>query len=242
MLQNTTGIVLRTLKYSDSSDIVDIYTESNGRASFIVTASRSRKSAVKRVLFQPLSVIDIEFDFRPAVNLYRIKEVKSAFPFNTIPYDPYKSAIALFLSEFLYRTLQEEAENTPLFEYLTYSIAWLDECRADFANFHLVFLMRTSRFLGLYPNIDDYSNEDYFDMVNASFTPHRPEMHSHYLAGEEALRLTRLMRMNYETMSLFPMNRVDRNRCLEIMCEYYQLHIPGFKDLKSLSVLQELFD
>ena len=64
----------------------------------------------------------------------------------------------MFLAEFLYRALKEEAPNEPLFAYLQHSIRWLDECEGrSFANFHLVFLMRLSRFLGLYPNVDDTS-------------------------------------------------------------------------------------
>ena len=228
MLQKTQGIVLHSLKYKDTSIIVDIYTEVSGRASFLVPVSRSRKAAVKSVLFQPLSLVELEADFRPNTSIYKVKEAKSFYPFTSIPYDPYKSAIALFLSEFLYRALREEAENRPLFAYLQHSIVWLDECGSGFANFH--------------PNLEDYHGGDYFDLQNACFTPLRPQLHSDYIAPEEAARLTRLMRMNYETMHLFAMSRMERARCLTIMNEYYRLHLPDFPVLKSLEVLKELFD
>jgi DNA repair protein RecO (recombination protein O) len=241
MLQKTHGIVLHSLKYNDTSNIVDIYTELYGRVSFLVPVSRSRKAAVKAVLFQPLSVMELEADFRASSNLYRIKEAK-AYPFKSIPYHPYKSAIALFLAEYLYRAVKEDGENRPLFAYLKHSIEWLDECEADFANYHLVFLMHLTRFLGLYPNLDDYHQGDYFDLLNAGFTSLRPYKHAFYVNPEESSRLTRLMRMNYDTMHLFAMNRADRARCLTIIGDYYRLHIPGFHDLKSLAVLQELFD
>ena len=90
-----------------------------------------------------------------------------------------------------------------LFAYLQHSIIWLDECGGGFANFHLVFLMRLSRFLGLYPNLEDYHTGDYFDLLNACFTSIRPQLHSSYINPEEAARLRQLMRMNYETMHLF---------------------------------------
>ena len=139
MLQKTKGIVLHTLKYNDTSIIVDMYTELSGRTSFLVPVPRSRKAAVKSVLFQPLSFIEFEADYRPNTTLYRVKEAKSFYPFTSIPYDPYKSSMALFLAEFLYRAIREEAENRPLFAYLQHSVIWLDECREGFANFHLVF-------------------------------------------------------------------------------------------------------
>lgn len=241
MLQKTAGIVLHTLKYNDTSNIVDIYTELYGRVSFLVAASRSKKSAVKSVLFQPLTFIEFEADFRSTSALCRIKEVKAA-PYRSIPYDPYKSAIALFLAEFLYKVLKEEGENRALFAYLNHSIAWLDECEKEFANFHLVFLMRLSRFLGLYPNLEDYYEGDYFDMLNACFTSLKPYKHSFYVESQEASRLVSLMRMNYETMHLFKMNRQERMQCLTVINDYYRLHIPGLQSLNSLAVLQELFD
>lgn len=242
MLQKTLGIVLHTVKYNDSSNIVEIYTELLGRASFWVSVPRSRKAAVKSVLFQPLSIIELEADIRPTSSLYKIREAKAYCPFSSIPYDPYKSAIALFLAEFLSRAIREEAENRPLFAYLLHSITWLDESREGFANFHLVFLMRFSRFLGLYPNLDDYHEGDCFDLLNAVFISAPPQSHTFFIGPQEADRLTTLMRMNYETMHLFGMSRSERGRCLIILNEYYRLHLPDFQPLKSLSVLQELFD
>ena len=106
----------------------------------------------------------------------------------------------------------------------------------------IVFLMRLSRFLGLYPNLEDYHTGDYFDLLNACFTSIRPQLHSSYINPEEAVRLRQLMRMNYETMHLFGMSRAERTRCLTIMNDYYRLHLPDFPALKSLEVLKELFD
>ena len=74
MLQKTQGIVLHTLKYKDTSLIADIYTEVAGRASFMVSIPRSRKAAVKPVLFQPLALVELEADFRPNATIYKVKE------------------------------------------------------------------------------------------------------------------------------------------------------------------------
>lgn len=148
----------------------------------------------------------------------------------------------MFLAEFLFRALKEEDPNVPLFAYLQHSILWLDECgERSFANFHLVFLMRLSRFLGLYPNVDDYLPGCYFDMLNACFTPLLPAGGT-FLKPEEASRIRLLLRMNYDTMHLFQMNRMERNRCLMVINDYYRLHLPDFPILKSLDVLKELFD
>lgn len=242
MLQKTTAIVLHTLKYNDTSNIIDMYTKEMGRASFLVNVPRSRKSAMRSAFFQPMAVVEIEADIRSNVSLHRIREVKTVFPLQSLPYNPYKSSIAMFLAEFLYRSLKEEAPNEPLFAYLQHSILWLDSCGdRPFANFHLVFLMRLSRFLGLYPNVDDYVEGCYFDLLNACFTVSLPEK-GMFLKPDEASRIRTLLRMNYDTMHLFAMSRGERNRCLAIINDYYRLHLPDFPILKSLDVLRELFD
>jgi DNA repair protein RecO (recombination protein O) len=242
MYQKLTGIVLHSLKYNDTSNIVDVYTEQSGRMSFLVKIPRSRKSGMRSVLFQPLALVELEADVRPTSNLHRIREAKLLYPFHSLPYHPYKSSIAMFLAEFLYRALKEEASNEPLFAYLMHSIRWLDECEdRPFSNFHLVFLMRLSRFLGLYPNVEDYTEGCYFDMLNASFTPLLPKRGA-FLKPDEASRIRLLLRMNYETMHLFAMSRTERNRCLMVINDYYRLHLPDFPILKSIDVLKELFD
>ena len=74
-------------------------------------------------------------------------------PLPSLLSDPSKLAIGLFVCEFLYHALRDEQRNEPLFDYVRTSIEWLDGRERDFANFHLVFLMHLSRFLGFYPNL-----------------------------------------------------------------------------------------
>lgn len=240
MLQKLEGVVLHVVKYSDKSNIVHIYTRQNGSMSFLIPAVRSRKSLVNGVLFRPLSLVEVETDVRSRAALPAVKEARLSYPLETVPYDPYKLGIAMFLAEFLSYALREEGKNEPLFAYLSSSIRWLDACRVDFANFHLVFLIRLSRFLGFYPNLEDYREGDWFDMLNACFVASKP-LHGMSLAPEEASHIRQLARMNYETMFLFGMNRLERQRCLTVMMEYYRLHLPDFPELKSLDVLKELF-
>lgn len=242
MLQTTEGIVLRTVKYKESSMLVDTFTEDLGRITFQVSLPRSKKSVFRASLFQPLSLVECVVDVRSTSSICKVTEAKLSCPFASIPFDPFKSAIALFLSEFLYRAIHEASSDPALFAYLKHSVCWLDACESGFANFHLVFLMRFSRFLGLYPNLDAYSPGAYFDLLNACFTPLRPMQHAFYLGKEESSRLLTLMRMNYDTMHLFAMNRQERARCLTVLNEYYRLHLPNFPVLKSLDVLKELFD
>ena len=85
MLQKTVGIVLHVLKYNDTSNIVEMYTELSGRASFLVTVPRSKKATVKSVLFQPLALIEFEADYRPNTSLFRIRRPNLSVPLLLFP-------------------------------------------------------------------------------------------------------------------------------------------------------------
>ena len=166
--------------------------------------------------------------------------MRLASPFSSIPFDPNKLSISLFIAEFLYYALRSEQRNEPLFDYIVNSIQWLDAQTNRFANFHLVFLMRLSRFLGFYPNLDHYQAGDYFDLRESVFLP-VPPVHRDFLHPQEAEKIQLMMRMDFPTMHLFRMSHQERNRLLEVSLIYYRLHIPDFPELKSVSVLQELY-
>ena len=224
MLNKTQAIVLHSLKYGETRLIVDMFTRSHGHLSFIVNIPKSSKSKFKKQFFQPLSLLEIETDIRPKLQLQKLADVRLSSPFSSIPFDAHKLAISLFLSEFLYHALRSEQRNEPLFDYIVNSLQWFDGQPGSFASFHLVFLMRLSRFLGFYPNLDDYLPGDYFDL--------RPV---------EAEKVQLMMRMDYPTMHLFRMTHQERNRLLEVTLAYYRLHIPDFPELKSVAVLQDLY-
>ena len=220
--------------------IVDMFTRPYGRLSFIVSMPKTAKSKMKKQFFQPLSLLEIEADIRQKVQLQKLKDVRLASPFTSIPFHPHKLSMALFLAEFLYHALRSEQRNELLYDYVESSIQWLDGQDSQFANFHLVFLMRMSRFLGFYPNLDNYKAGDYFDLRESVFLP-SPPVHRDFLYPEEAEKVQLMMRMDFPTMHLFQMSHGERNRLLEVSLLYYRLHLPDFPEMKSITVLQELY-
>lgn len=240
MLTKTQAIVLHSLKYGESRLIVDMFTRTFGRQSFIVSIPKTSKGKIKKQFFQPLTLLEIETDIRPKLQLQKLNDVRLLTPFASIPFEPDKLAISLFVAEFLYYALRSEQRNELLYDYLEYSIMWLDGQQANFANFHIVFLLRLTRFLGFYPNMDDYEDGDYFDLRESEFMRNLP-VHRDFLHPEEAQKVQLMMRMDFPTMHLFRMSHDDRNRLLEISIKYYRLHLPDFPEMKSIEVLQALY-
>ena len=240
MLTKTQAIVLHAIKYGETRLIVDMFTKVFGRQAFIVSIPKTPKGKVKKQFFQPLTILEIETDIRPRQQLQKLHDVRLAAPFASIPFEPDKLAISLFVAEFLSYALRSEQRNELLYEYLENSIVWLDGQQSSFANFHLVFLLRLTRFLGFYPNLDDYKDGDYFDLRESVFMP-MPPVHRDFLHPDEAQKVQLMMRMDFPTMHLFRMSHQERNRLLEVSLKYYRLHLPDFPEMKSIEVLQALY-
>ncbi len=244
MHEKIRGIVLRSLKYGDKGLIVDLFTESHGRRSFMTSVSRGKTTT--GLIWAPLNMVEFEADLHATKKLPRPKDVYIYNVYRNMRFSPLKSSLSMFLADFLNSALREEEQNVPLYIYIETSLRWLDEAEEKYrsnslANFHLVFLMRLTRFLGIYPNVDDYSDYSFFDMCSSCFCVSKP-YHPHFLSPSEASFLPKLLRMNYDTMHLFRFSRAQRQYMLEMFNVYYRIHLPSFPELKSLQVLRELFD
>ena len=235
------GIVLHSLRYGDHRIIVDIFTEAAGVVPFIVPQSRNGRSGVKASAWQPLALVEVEWQPNVKTALQRPKELSLWQPWRTLMIEPRKTAMSLFLSEFLYHALHREQENRPLFEFVVNALSWFDEREDQFVNFHIVFLLHLTRFLGFLPNVEDWEEGCFFDLQAATFSRVRPYQ-IYYLEPEEATLVPKFLRMDLRSMRAVGLNHSLRHRALEIVTEFYRLHIPEFPESRSLEVLAEVFE
>lgn len=232
---------MHSIPYNDKYSIVYMYTEAFGRASYLVARSRGKKTAVSKALFLPLSVLEMEVEHLNKRELHRIKEAKPYVALSKVFCDPIKNVLALFLAEVLFRVVKETEPDERLFDYLYRSICLLEEVEKGVANYHLVFLLGLLHYMGIFPNVEAHRAGYYFDMLDGEFIDHIP-MHRHYLSREESAFFARLLRISYENMSLYGFSRQERVDIIERILEYYRLHLPEFAEIKSLAVMQSLFD
>ena len=219
MVEKTRGIVLHTLRYADQKVIVTMFTEQHGAVSFMVRMPGSRRSVMQNVLLSPLSILEVDMDYQESAHLQRLLDVRVYEPYSSLPYHPMKQTIALFLGEFLYYALREEQTNTALYAYLMNSLLWLDNRHERYANFPVTFLIRLSRFLGFWPDIEEARK---------------------VILKEEEPFVPFVLRMDFPTMHLFRFSREQRARLMQVLNDYYRLHVPHFPELRSMAILREV--
>lgn len=241
MLSKTKAIVLRCLKYNDQKVIVDFYTEVYGRITSMVKLSAKPSGKMKKQLFQPLTSLLIEIDYRQNQQMQRLNDVQLDTPWTMITLDPVRMTVGMFLAEVLYYVTRQEQQDVALYSFIETSLQWFDCTEGSISNFHIAFLVRLTRFLGFMPTATDYEPGQLFDLRSGEFTPHTP-IHRDFLGATDAERMHQLLRISYPTMHLYKMSRQERRHCLDTIITYYRLHIASFPELKSLAILQQVFD
>ncbi len=237
MIQTTKAIVINTIKFGDTSLIATCYTKEYGIKSYMLKGIlTSKKSTVKLAYFQPLMVLNLTANHNNKGALNFIKDVE-VLNFNHSIYSTIKKqTIALFLSEVVHFSIREEEQNSQLFQYLETSFLWL-ETHDNCSNFHLLFLLNLTKFLGFYPDMKA-PNASYFDLQEGSFTN---EKKFNAVSGEDLVQFKKLLGINFDVLHEVDFSVSNRQTVLSILIQYFELHLSGFRKPKSLTVLKAVF-
>lgn len=239
MLEKTRGIFLHSAKYSETSIIAVIYTESYGRQSFMINGARSKKSTFKSVVFQPLYLLDLEMYYKAGREIHRLKDVRISNPYSTIPFDIRKSSQVIFLAEILYKCLKEEETNPGLYNFIYNSLSFLDLSDKGISNFHIWFLFKLTQFLGFFPSRDNSLISNFFDLQKAQFVSHEP-LHNQFTDKHVTILFSRLFEVDQFSLGKLEYSQNDRHLVLEKLLEYYRIHFDNMGEIKSLGILQEV--
>ncbi len=242
-LHKTKGIVLRTVKYGETSLIVTMFTELFGLQSYLVNGVRTstKKGSGKANLFQPTAILDLVVYHNELKHLNRIKEFKWSYLYQHIFSDVPKNAVALFMIELLTKCLKQPETNPELFEFCEDAFIHLDESSGSvMANFPLFFALHLPVFFGFRIS-DEYSDKNSIvDLQEGMFVPEHPD-HFHFLEGKQSEVTSELLKMMQpEELKQLKLNHDFRRQLLLAYETYYALHIQDFGTMKTLPVLREV--
>ena len=240
MLHKTRGIVFHVTDYSESSVVAKIYTELFGLQSYLINSVRKKNPKVKPTVLQPLALIDLVIYHKERNGLQRLSEVSNNPALKSIPFDIRKSSSILFMNEVLLKSVKEEEANLSLFGFIFNSVQLMDMQDKIHSDFHLVFLIQLTKYLGFYPQENFSEATDVFNLQDGIFqedAPVLPAFISHPLS-EYFYQLLKSS-LNYSDDPKIPIQY--KRQLIEKILEYYELHISGFGNVKSHKVLEEVW-
>ncbi len=234
MIVSSKAIVVNTTPYSDSKIIVTLFTEQEGLLSAMY---RVGKTSSKRSLIEPFSMVEVILR-RGKGTLYFINDISPYLFFKQIHSSPHKRLVTLFMAETIYRTIREQHQDTSLYLFLEKSIVSLDEYTQETLNFIVAFLIEYGKILGIYPNIESYTPNTYFDMQEGVF--HHRVNQQQSLSSEESRIFANLLNTNTQSEFLCGSSSEEINLCLDILIGFLQIHMPEFKHIKSLDIMRQV--
>ncbi len=237
MIETTKAIVLKTIKYGDTSLITTCYTQKSGVKTYILRGVlKAKKAKIKPAYFQPLMQLILTVNHNNKGNLNSIRDLEVSNFYSSVHIDIKKQTIGLFLAEILYYAIREEEKNSTLFQYLETSFLWLDT-HDNISNFHLLFLLNLTKYLGFYPKTGNLENL-YFDLLEGSFIK-QPNYNT--IMGDNLVQFKKLLGINFDVIHQVNFNAENRQTVLSILVQYFELHLDGFKKPKSLAILKSVF-
>lgn len=241
MDDKTEGIALQSVRYGDTSLIVRIYTRQYGLRSYMLKGAFNHGSKNRAALFQNLNVVSyVEVNNKKSGTLNYLKDAQLALVYHSLPFVMNKSAIMMYVSELLSKTITEEVQNEELYDFITGALQWLDLVENDYAGFPLFFTLELTRHLGFYPKANHQAGYC-FDMMEGSFSRDYP-LHPYYLDAEAAALLNQLLNIGIDELSRRPLRLSQRRELLDGLIVYMRLHAPVMKDFHSHEVLKSVLE
>ena len=238
MIVNTKGIVFSALKYGEADLIVKCFTEKSGLKTYLLRGVlKSKKGKFKASLFQPLTQLEIVANHKDKGTLEYMNQAKILRHYQSLHTDVVKSTVVMFLSEVLRNAVKEEEANPHLYYFLENVLTWFDEHEKT-ANFHLLFLLKLTRYLGFYPD-DSEKEKPVFNLIDGTFQD--VETNNDCIFDENVLILQQLLGIDFDGLTAIKLNKNSRSGFLLMMVKYYEIHLQGFHKPKSLTVLNEIY-
>ncbi len=221
MLINTRGIVLKSTKYSETSLISTVYTEKKGLRQYILNGVRSKNAKTKVGLLRPMNMLHLVVYDREDKTINRIKELRSALIYQSIPFDVVKGAVGLFMIEIAEKSIKEAEENQPLFNFLFQAFHFLDQTTSSTKNLPISYLLELSRYLGIYPGRS--WKEKFYGRIDDRI-------------------LDDLLLCEISDCHQMKLSKSERQIVLNQLIEFYRQHLEGMQVIYSHEILKEVFE
>ena len=240
MIIQSRGIVLNSIKYGDSSFIVKIFTEELGLLSFIIRRSKSKRSNNSSRIYSKLAILDIVFNHKEKKSIHNITEASLAHHYSSLNVNIFKSSIGLFLNEIIYKSIKEEEENKPMFEFIADSLISFDKLDQGINNFHMHFLWKFTKLLGFPPQNNFAPTNEYFNMEEGSFK-NTAAAEPFYMDKQQSKEIHELINSDSDNLADLKLNNAKRKFHIDSLVKYYKLHHDRSLEVSSLQVLEQVF-
>ena len=251
MIVSTDAIVLRSMKYGETSKIVTLYSKKFGKIKVIAKGARSAKSRFGASL-EPMMHSSIILYKKEQRDLHVLSKSELSKPFFKFGGNGDRLAVGLALVELVNLVMHDEEENLPMFALLVEALGAVDRASQNLLNIFFSFELRLLEIFGYGLNLHDCmrcgrsvvesKNPDGVFLLLASGSVMCSACHSSLNAG--GIKVSKGIVQSLFQMQSLPMDSIDElslaspkdDEILALLQAYLTYHIAGVRTLRSLSL------
>lgn len=254
MIVSVEAVVLKTLKYRDTSRIATLYTDRYGKISVIAKGARDRKSKFGSSL-QPMSHVQAVLYKKEHKELHLLSQCEVLQPFRHLTEDMQRMSAAMAVIELVHAVTHGEEENRPLFALLTKTLSAINSATKSGQGALYFFEMRLLGILGFGLNfhrcvkcensLAESGTSDVGLQLHRGGGVCKACMSETVVQGEITLATLRVLQRLQGIAEVESATRLILSRQLSAdvgstLRRYLQHHIEGLRNLKSEAVFSAM--
>ena len=245
-LESTSGIVLKTFSYGETSKIIRCYTKDFGKISLIAKGVKTSKTLQTGYL-EPINCISINLYYNSKRQLQIFSKAEFDQPFLSIKSNIKKLSYSFAVIELIDKTVNGEESHHQLFNLTKNILSAINDNKGKINILFWFFQLKLLALLGFKPNLSNCSNCQ--DSLNSA----------NFLSGElfciecsnsTGIKLSKnalslLKKINEIEINDIPKLKIsifERKEIGEFLKQYYSYHIDGLREIKSLRVMESILN
>jgi DNA repair protein RecO (recombination protein O) len=243
MILKSDAIILKTIKYGDSSLIVRLFTKNFGKINVIAKGARKPKNKFSSGL-EPLNILQVNFynkDNREIQTLKEASQIQSTISFRS---NLDKLNIAFVMIDMLDHAVTPNNPAPILFRLITKSFKMLDSCIVNKRHYLWFFMIQLAVQIGFKPNLshcekctknlsDGYFNENLGELYCSDCGENTQTK----ISNKSRLILQQFITTNIEDIGDFKIDKQNHFEIRQLLWEFMRFHIEGISRVKSLEFI-----
>lgn len=259
MLTKTDAVVVRSMKYGDTSKIVTFYTRQFGKLKGIAKGARRRGNKFGASL-EPMSYVTLVLYKKEHRDLHLISQCDQIRSFGTLQDSIEKMSAGLSVLELVDGLSHEEEENHALFSLIVETLSVLDSSSRNYQSLARSFQLKLASLLGYAPSLnvcvqcgkplgEDNSRTGVgFQLTDGAvqcsdctkLTGSRRPLGYRHVSAPAYRIMQRFLSSKTENVATIACNESVGNEIDETLRLYFRYHFEHMRDLKSVQIFKSI--
>ena len=251
MIVSSDAIILKSMKYGETSRIVTLFTREFGRIGIIAKGARGKKARFGAAL-DIMSHSRIVFYRKDTRDLQLLSQADLIEQFNRVIDDPSRLMLGFAMIEFLNASVHGEEQHTELFDLLLHSLQQLGSIEKHPENALLLYLVHLADAFGVGLDLEHclrcrsnfgdesvLSGRALFSAPDGGFycSACAAGLRGMEVSGETLLDLRWLKMTRGNAADVLEVSRTSVSQGIHVMHTHLKAHIPDMRKIRSLDLI-----